>query len=68
MNIAIVRNENKRFERIDIPYPMQQFITLPNMERMSYTTAFVGQISEVQLPYSTSDAEFGPISYWDFIK
>ena len=64
----VAYRKNKRFERIDIPYPMQQFITLPNMERMSYTTAFVGQISEVQLPYSTSDAEFGPISYWDFIK
>jgi len=33
---------------------------------MSYTSAFVGQISEIQLPYNTSSAEFGPVTYWDF--
>lgn len=64
----VAYKKNKQFERVDMPYPMQHFITLPNMERMGYTSAFVGQISEVQLPYSTSDAELGPISYWDFVK
>lgn len=58
----------KQFERVDMPYPMQHFITLPNIERMGYTSAFVGQVSEVQLPYSTSEDELGPISYWDFTK
>lgn len=64
----VAYKKDVRFERLDIPYPMQQFITLPNMERMAYTTAFVGQVSEVQLPYSVSDADLGPISYWDFTK
>ena len=56
----------KNFVRIDMPYPMQHFITLPNIEKMSYTTAFVGQISQVQLPYNTDSASLGPVTYWDF--
>lgn len=56
----------KQFVRIDLPYPMQHYITLPNIERMSYTSAFVGQVSEVQMPYNTSAAELGVVSYWDF--
>lgn len=54
------------FARIDIPYPVQHYITLPNIDKMSYTSAFVGQVSEVQMPYNTSNAEFGPVTYWDF--
>ena len=61
----VVYKKDKNFVRLDIPYPMQHYITLPNIERMSYTTAFVGQVSEVQLPYNTSDTDLGPVSYWD---
>lgn len=57
---------DKDFVRIDIPYPMQHYITLPNVERMSYTSAFVGQVSEIQLPYNSSADEFGVVTYWDF--
>jgi hypothetical protein len=63
--IVAYRNEEE-FARIDIPYQMQQYITLPNIDRMAYTTAFVGQVSQVQLPYNTSSAEMGVVSYWDF--
>ena len=63
--IIAYRNE-KDFVRMDMPFPLQHFITLPNIERMAYTSAFVAQISAMQFPYSTSNTEFGPISYWDF--
>lgn len=56
----------KEFVRLDMPYPMQHYITLPNIERMSYTSAFVGQISQIQLPYNTSSSELGVVTYWDF--
>ena len=62
----VAYKKNKNFLRLDVPYPLQQFITLPNIEKMSYTTAFVGQISEVQMPYNVTDDELGPITYWDF--
>lgn len=63
--IVAYRND-KQFVRIDIPYPIQHYITLPNIEKMSYTSAFVGQVSEVQMPYNTSDSELSVVTYWDF--
>ena len=45
---------------------MQHYITLPNIEKMSYTSAFVGQVSDVQLPYNTDSASLGVVTYWDF--
>lgn len=64
----VAYKKDKDFVRIDMPYPMQHFITLPNIDKMSYTSAFVGQVSEVQLPYNTSSSELGAVSYWDFTK
>lgn len=64
----IAYKNDKDFVRIDMPYPMQHYITLPNIDKMSYTSAFVGQVSEVQMPYNTSDDDFGVVSYWDFTK
>ena len=51
-----------------MPYPMQHYITLPNIDKMSYTSAFVGQVSEIQLPYNTSNEELGIVTYYDFTK
>lgn len=62
----VAYKKDKTFVRIDIPYPIQHYITLPNIEKMSYTSAFVGQVSAIQLPYNTSSAEFGIVTYWDF--
>lgn len=64
----VAYRKEKDFVRIDMPYPMQHYITLPNIDKMSYTSAFVGQVSEVQLPYNTKNDEFGVVSYWDFSK
>lgn len=62
----VAYKKNKQFVRIDMPYPMQHFITLPNIDKMSYTSAFVGQVSQVQLPYNNNAEELGAVSYWDF--
>ena len=62
----VAYKNDKSFVRLDIPYPIQHFITLPNIDKMSYTSAFVGQVSEVQLPYNTSSTELGIVTYWDF--
>ena len=65
---VVAYKKDKDFVRMDIPYPIQHYITLPNIEKMAYTTAFVGQVSEVQLPYNTSTSDAGaPVQYWDFI-
>ena len=62
----VAYRKEKRYVRLDMPYPIQHYITLPNINQMSYTTAFVGQVSQVQLPYNTNSAELGVVSYWDF--
>lgn len=64
----VAYKKDKDFVRLDMPYPMQHYITLPNIDKMSYTSAFVGQVSQVQMPYNTSAEEMGVVSYWDFIK
>lgn len=64
----VAYKNDKDFVRLDMPYPMQHYITLPNIEKMGYTSAFVGQVSEIQMPYNTNDEEFGVVSYWDFTK
>lgn len=64
----VAYKRDKDFVRIDMPYPMQHYITLPNIDKMSYTSAFVGQVSEVQMPYNANSAEFGVVTYWDFTK
>ena len=63
----VAYKKDKDFLRIDMPYPMQHYITLPNIDKMSYTSAFVGQVSEIQTPYN-NDKDFGVITYWDFSK
>ena len=57
----------KKYVRMDLTYPLQMFYTGPNTERHGYTTFFVGQISAVQLPYNTTDKEYGAVTYWEFV-
>ena len=64
----VAYKKDEDYVRMDIPYALQHFITLPNPEKMSYTSAFVAQISEIQLPYNTSNSELGVVSYWDFAQ
>lgn len=57
----------KKYVRMDLTYPLQMFYTGPNTERHGYTSFFVGQISAVQLPYNTNNAEYGAVTYWEFV-
>ena len=64
---CVVYRNNKRYVRMDMPYPLQQYYTGPNVDRAAYTTYFVAQISAVQMPYNDgATGEFGPVTYWDF--
>lgn len=63
---VVAYKKDKSFVRLDMPYPMQHYITLPNIERMSYTSAFVGQVSEIQMPYNQDNINMGVVTYWDF--
>lgn len=65
---AVVYRKDKDFVRMDLPYPIQAYYTGPNTDKFCYTTLFVGQISDVQMPYNDSASEFGAVSYWDFAK
>ena len=62
----VAYRKEKEYVRLDMPYPIQHYITLPNIEMMAYTTAFVGHISTIQLHYKTSSSELGVVTYWDF--
>ena len=62
----VAYRKDKDFVRLDMPYPCQHFITLPNIDKMAYTTAFVGQVSVIQMPYNTSASALGVVTYWDF--
>lgn len=64
----VAYKNDETFVRLDMPYPMQHYITLPNIDKMSYTSAFVGQVSEIQMPYNSNGSEFGVVTYWDFSK
>lgn len=64
----VAYKKDRDFVRMDMPYPIQHYITLPNIDKMGYTSAFVGQVSTIQMPYNTSDSEFGAVLYADFTK
>ncbi len=62
----VAYRKDPEYVRLDLPYPMQHYITLPNIEKFSYTSAFIGQVSAIQMPYNSSDSELGGVTYWDF--
>lgn len=62
----VAYRKDKDYVRLDMPYPCQHFITLPNIDKMAYTSAFVGQVSVIQLPYNRDSASLGVVTYWDF--
>lgn len=62
----VAYRKDAKFARVDMPYPLQHYMTQPNIDKAAYTSIFVGQISGVQLQYNHSDAELGVVTYWDF--
>lgn len=64
----VAYRKDKDYVRLDMPYPIQHYITLPNIEKASYTSVFVGQVSEIQMPYNSTSDEQGVVMYFDFQK
>lgn len=58
---------NEDFVRLDIPYAISLYITLPDITSAEYVSLFVGQVSQIQLPYNTDDSDLtAPVKYYDF--
>lgn len=62
----VAYRKDKDYVRLDMPYPIQHYITLPNIEKSAYTSVFVGQVSEIQMPYNSTSDEQGVVMYFDF--
>ena len=62
---VLYRND-PMFVKFHIPFGFKSFFTGPNVEKMAYTTLWVAQVAQIQLPYNDSSEEFGAVSYWDF--
>lgn len=55
------------FLRLDIPYAISLYITLPDITNAEYVSLFVGQVSQIQMMYNTDAADLtAPIKYYDF--
>lgn len=58
---------NEDFLRIDIPYAISLYITLPDITNAEYVSLFVGQVSQIQLPYNSDATDLtAPVKYFDF--
>lgn len=58
---------NEDFLRLDIPYAISLYITLPDITQAEYVSLFVGQVSQIQMPYNTDESDLtAPIKYYDF--
>ena len=76
----VVYKNKEDFVRLDIPYGMQLYFTMPNVDKAAYTSYFVGQVSLVQLPYNKAadgaaalngtdaNGQIGAVTYWDLSK
>ena len=65
---VVMYRKSPEFVKIWIPYPIKPMHTsVINIERMAYTTLFVGQVSTVQLPYNDG-SEFGAVTYFDLLS
>lgn len=63
---VVAYRKDKDYVRMDMPYPIQHYVTLPNVNQAAYTSIFVGQVSEIQLPYNESSSDAGIVRYYDF--
>jgi len=62
---VLYRND-PMFVKFHIPFGFKSFFTGPNVEKMAYTTLYVAQVAQIQLPYNDSSEEFGAVTYFDF--
>lgn len=58
---------NEDFLRLDIPYAISLYVTLPDITNAEYVSLFVGQVSQLQMPYNTDNSDLtAPVKYYDF--
>ena len=57
----VVYNNDRRFAKMDELVPLSRIMSQPNVANVCYDTAYMANISEVQIFYPTS------ITYWDGI-
>lgn len=57
----VVYNNDRRFAKMDELVPLSRIMSQPNVANVCYDTAYMANISEVQILYPTS------ITYWDGI-
>lgn len=62
----VLYRKHADYVKLHIPYAVQQLHTGINMDKFAYTTLYVGQVSEVQMPYNQSEDKFGAVNYWAF--
>lgn len=63
---VVVYKNDPMFVKLHIPFNFKTYYTGPNIDKFAYTTLWVGQVSQIQLPYSPNQETFGPIVYFDF--
>lgn len=61
----VMYKKDPKFLKLHIPFDFKSFRTAPDMTNASYVTLFVGQVSQLQLPYNESDTAPGALSYYD---
>lgn len=64
----VVYKNDPMFVKLHIPYNFKSYYTGPNIEKFAYTTLWLAQVSQIQLPYNESDADFGAVAYFDFVS
>lgn len=58
---------SEEFLRLDIPYAISLYITLPDITNAEYVSLFVGQVSQLQMPYNQNAEDLtAPVKYYDF--
>lgn len=63
----VVYRYDEDFLRIDIPYAISLYITLPDIINAEYVSLFVGQVSQLQMQYNEGASDLSaPIKYFDF--
>lgn len=62
---CVLYKKEKDFIKLHIPFDFKPLQTGPDMSAFAYVTLYVGQVSELQLPYNVKNTEPGAVSYWD---
>ena len=62
----VLYNNDPMFVKLQIPFGFKAYYTGPNVEKFAYSTLWLAQVAQIQLPYNESSEQFGAVQYWDF--